>query len=468
MRSAGRARSTASARGCSAIHARRDRARPRLSPSSTATTAADLIDLVRHDLGLAKNDNALSEEATCLAIYSRAVNAEAPLDEVLARLFPVVRRVRSGLAQLFDAYVEAKQRRPCSTTTICCSTGRDMMDDAGARRRDRRPLRPRAGRRVPGHQRLQARSCSALKPDGRGLTVVGDDAQSIYSLPRGDGAQHPRLPGRSRRRRASSRWSRTTARRSRSSTPPNAVIGLAARALHQEPVADRHSAQRPRLVTVADEIGAGATTSSSACSRSARRACRSSSRRCCSAPSHHCAPLEVELARRNIPFVKFGGLKFLEAAHVKDVLAVLRWGENPRDRVAGFRVLQLLPGVGPASASALLDRMAEAADADRVRCARHAARPRRRATGRRCRAARRACDADSALAGPARPGARLVPAAPRARFTMMRRCARAISTAGADRRQLPLARALPHRAHARPAATPPATRPARRCSTRTT
>ena len=63
--------------------------------------------------------------------------------------------------------------------------------------------------------------------------------------------------------------------------------------------------------------------------------------------SHHSGPLEVELTRRNIPFVKFGGLKFLEAAHVKDMLALLRFAENPRDRVAGFRVMQLLPGVGP-------------------------------------------------------------------------------------------------------------------------
>ena len=68
--------------------------------------------------------------------------------------------------------------------------------------------------------------------------------------------------------------------------------------------------------------------------------------------SHHSGPLEIELTRRNIPFVKFGGLKFLDAAHVKDVLAVLRFAENPRDRVAGFRVLQLLPGIGPSAAGA--------------------------------------------------------------------------------------------------------------------
>ena len=79
--------------------------------------------------------------------------------------------------------------------------------------------------------------------------------------------------------------------------------------------------------------------------------------------SHHSGPLEVELTRRNIPFVKFGGLKFLEAAHIKDLLSLLRWAENPRDRVAGFRVVQLLPGAGPATATKVLDRMAERADA---------------------------------------------------------------------------------------------------------
>jgi ATP-dependent DNA helicase UvrD/PcrA len=74
--------------------------------------------------------------------------------------------------------------------------------------------------------------------------------------------------------------------------------------------------------------------------------------------SHHSALLEVELARRNIPFVKFGGLKFIEAAHVKDLLAVLRWAENMADRVTGFRVMQLLPGLGPATAAKVLDAMA--------------------------------------------------------------------------------------------------------------
>jgi DNA helicase-2/ATP-dependent DNA helicase PcrA len=81
--------------------------------------------------------------------------------------------------------------------------------------------------------------------------------------------------------------------------------------------------------------------------------------------SHHSGPLEIELTRRNIPFVKYGGLKFLDAAHVKDMLALLRFAENPRDRVAGFRVLQLLPGVGPTIAAQVLDRIDDAPEAAR-------------------------------------------------------------------------------------------------------
>ena len=101
----------------------------------------------------------------------------------------------------------------------------------------------------------------------------------------------------------------------------------------------------------------------------------------------HSDVLELELMRRNMPFVKYGGLKFLEAAHVKDLLAVLRWADNPRNRIAAFRVLQLLPGMGPANAQ----RACDAFEAAGFRLA--GARAPRRA-GRRARAvaaARRRC-----------------------------------------------------------------------------
>jgi DNA helicase-2/ATP-dependent DNA helicase PcrA len=73
--------------------------------------------------------------------------------------------------------------------------------------------------------------------------------------------------------------------------------------------------------------------------------------------SHHSDQLEVELSRRNIPFVKYGGLKFVEAAHVKDMIAVMRLMENPADSLSWYRVLQLLEGIGPASALKLIEAL---------------------------------------------------------------------------------------------------------------
>ena len=71
--------------------------------------------------------------------------------------------------------------------------------------------------------------------------------------------------------------------------------------------------------------------------------------------NHHSLALELELARRQVPFVKYGGLRFMEAAHIKDVLAVLRWASNPASRLSALRAARLVPGMGPASVKRLID-----------------------------------------------------------------------------------------------------------------
>ena len=219
--------------------------------------------------------------------------------------------------------------------------------------------------------RLQASILLALKPDGRGLTVVGDDAQSIYSF-RGATVRNildfPRAVRSARARR--SRSSATTARRSRFSTASNAVIELARERYTKNLWTDKASAQRPHLVTVADEADQARYVVEQVLE--AREAgMKLKSQAVLFRAAHHSAALEIELTRRNIPFVKFGGLKFLDSVHVKDVLAVLRWAENPRDRVAGFRVAQLLPGIGPATAEgACSNRRARGQRQSGRRCAR--------------------------------------------------------------------------------------------------
>ena len=135
----------------------------------------------------------------------------------------------------------------------------------------------------------------------------------------------------------------------------NAVIGQARERYRKDLFSSRRSAQLPALALVRDDPTRPPTSSATPAAPRGGHAA-AATRRCCSAPRSHSAALELELARRNIPFVKYGGLRFLEAAHVKDVMAILRWAENPRDRVAAFRALQLLPGIGPGTARRMLDQ----------------------------------------------------------------------------------------------------------------
>jgi len=323
--------------------------------------SADLLNLVRHELGFSKTRNRFPTKATCLAIYSRCVNSGAPLEEVLAAAFPWCAEWPDELKQLFAGYVEAKQRQNVLDYDDLLLYWAQTMAVP--------ELAAEIGGRfdhvlVDEYQdtnRLQADILLALKPDGRGLTVVGDDAQSIYAFRAATVRNILDFPGHFDPPAAI-----VTLDRNYRSTRPildaaNAVIDLAAERFTKNLWTDRDSAGRPRLVTVRDEQGqAYCVVERVLENREAGIPLKQQA--VLFRTSHHSGPLEVELTRRNIPFVKFGGLKFLDSAHVKDLLALLRFMENPRDRVAGFRVLLLMPGVGPTAAQRVLDHMADAAD----------------------------------------------------------------------------------------------------------
>jgi DNA helicase II / ATP-dependent DNA helicase PcrA len=192
---------------------------------------------------------------------------------------------------------------------------------------------------------------------------VGDDAQSIYSFRAAEVRNILDFPHRFDPPAAV-----VTLERNYRSTQPlldasNAVIALATERFTKTLWSERASTERPALVTVEGEMQQAAWVADQVL-RHREGGLALKQQAVLFRASHHSAGLELELARRNIPFVKFGGLKFLEAAHVKDVMSVLRWVQNPRSRMAGFRVAQLVPGMGPASARRLLDAME--ADADPV------------------------------------------------------------------------------------------------------
>ena len=323
--------------------------------------SADLMNLARHELGLSKTAKRFPLKGTCLAIYSRAVNAQAPVEQVLGQAFPWCAAWSAELKALFAAYVEAKQRQNVLDYDDLLLYWAQMAQEPS--------IAADLGARfdhvlVDEYQdtnRLQASILLALKPDGRGLTVVGDDAQSIYSFRAATVRNILDFP-----KSFSPPAKIVTLDRNYRSTQPileaaNAVIGLSAERFTKNLWSDRRSDQRPRLVSVRDE-GEQARYVAEAVLENREAGQKLKAQAALFRTSSHSAPLELELTRRNIPFVKFGGLKFLDAAHVKDLLALLRFAQNPRDRVAGFRVMQLLPGVGPATTARTLDAVVAAPD----------------------------------------------------------------------------------------------------------
>jgi ATP-dependent DNA helicase UvrD/PcrA len=330
-----------------------------LKPSFTIldrSDAADLMDLVRHDLGQSKKGSRFPKKDTCLSIYSFTINSGRSLEQVLAENFPWCAEWEKELRRLFQSYTAAKQRQNVLDYDDLLLYWAEMLADDS--------LAAEIGGRfnhilVDEYQdtnRLQSKILLRLKPEGRGLMVVGDDAQSIYSFRAATVRNILDFPKHFR-----PEADVVTLEQNYRSTQPildacNRVIRFAKERYTKNLRSDRRSKQKPFLTTLADEA-AQARFVAQQILESREAGVPLKSQAVLFRASHHSAQLEVELTRRNIPFVKYGGLKFLEAAHIKDVLSILRWCENQRDRVAGFRAVQLLPGIGPSTAAKILDQV---------------------------------------------------------------------------------------------------------------
>jgi DNA helicase-2/ATP-dependent DNA helicase PcrA len=319
--------------------------------------SADLMNLVRHGLGLSKTESRFPAKGTCLAIYSRAVNGEEPLADVLRQHFPWCAAWEGELRRLFAGYVEAKQAQNVLDYDDLLLAWAQVMEHPDFAAHLGATWDHVLIDEYQDTNRLQARILMALKPDGRGMTVVGDDAQSIYAFRAATVRNILDFP-----RAFSPPAEVITLDRNYRSTQPilaaaNAVIEEARERFAKSLWTDRASAQKPRLVTVLNE-GDQARHFVDRILANRETGMPLTQQAVLFRTSSHSGPIEVELTRRNVPFVKFGGLRFLDSAHVKDVLGVLRFARNPRDRVAGFRVLQLVPGVGPTAAGRVLDAIA--------------------------------------------------------------------------------------------------------------
>jgi DNA helicase-2/ATP-dependent DNA helicase PcrA len=321
--------------------------------------SADLLDRLRHELGLSRTDRRFPRKGTCLSIYSSVVNTQEPLRVCLESRFPWCLEWEEPLRGLFAAYVDAKAARAVLDYDDLLLYWFHVMSDESLARRVGALFDHVLVDEYQDTNTLQADILRMLKPDGRGVTVVGDDAQAIYSFRAARVGNILGFPTQYQPPAAVVTIEQNYRSTAAILDAANAVIALAPERYEKRLFSARAGGERPALVTVDDEPAQVEYVVT-----------RILERREAGVPlrqqavlfrsSHHSDALEVELGRRNIPYTKYGGLRFLEAAHVKDALSCLRWAENPRDTLAAFRVAQLLPGMGPRFAEALLRHVVEA------------------------------------------------------------------------------------------------------------
>jgi DNA helicase-2/ATP-dependent DNA helicase PcrA len=322
--------------------------------------SADLLDRLRHEQGLSRTSERFPRKGTCLSIYSHAVNTQQPLRSTLEQVFPWCLSWEGALRGLFAAYVEAKAARQVLDYDDLLLYWFHLMSEPALAARIGDQFDHVLVDEYQDTNTLQAEILRRLKPSGRGVTVVGDDAQAIYSFRAASVRNILGFPAQY----DPPATVRTLEQNYRSTQPildaANGVIALAPERHTKELwTARKDGSTRPRLVTVADELHqVDFVVASILERREAGVPLRQQA--VLFRAAHHSDALELELGRRNIPYVKYGGLRFLEAAHIKDTLACLRWAENPRDALAGFRVAQLLPGVGPQHAERACTAVAEA------------------------------------------------------------------------------------------------------------
>lgn len=322
--------------------------------------AEELMHLARGAMGLGGNAKRFPKKETLHWLYSRHVNTELPLDELLHRDAPHFLEYEARIAALFADYTLRKQERNLVDYDDLLLFWALMLEAA-----------PELQSRIAGlydhvlvdeyqdTNLLQARILRGMCGGHRRLTVVGDDAQSIYAF---RGAHFRNILDFPRQFPGTTMV--TLAQNYRSTAPilalSNIVISRAEERFTKELYTTREGGEQPWLVTAKDEAQQTRFVvdrvlqlhESGTPLREMAVLFRA---------GYMSADLEIELANRKIPFEKWGGLKFLEAAHVKDVLAFLRVSENPRDEVSWYRLLMLMPGIGDGTARAMMASMQERA-----------------------------------------------------------------------------------------------------------
>ncbi|HTW08834.1 MAG TPA: ATP-dependent helicase [Acidimicrobiales bacterium] len=326
-----------------------------LAPSD----ACDLMELMRTEHGLSGTAQRFPRTATLVDIYSRCINTSQPLSDILATDFPWCEPHRGAIAQLFSAFTASKRSQALADFDDLLLYWRALLAHE--------PL----GRQVVASwdyvlvdeyqdlNRLQVDIVRLLRPSGQGLMVVGDEAQAIYGF-RGGSAECLRdavlaFPASS------------VVRLERNFRSVQGILDVANSVGRDDDVArvvlrsDRGRGARPVLLRCHDAHGEARSIVDRVL-QAHERGIALREQAVLVRAAHHSDLVELELSARGVPFRKYGGLRFLEASHVKDFVAAARLLDNPHDQLAWYRLLRLHDDIGPARARDLVAMATGGAD----------------------------------------------------------------------------------------------------------
>ena len=314
----------------------------------------DLLDARREDHGLVGTQRRAPRAGVCADIYTRCVNTQTTVADVVRADFPWCTDYTGQLAELFRDFVAHKRSHGLVDFDDLLLLWRAALADQGAGPILRGMFDAVLVDEYQDVNAVQADIVRLLTPDSGCLTCVGDDAQAIYAF-RGADPQHLRqlpdiFPGLTVVRLATNYRSKQAVLRLANVVRPQSP------GLELELTAGRPGGAAPLLVRCHDE----ATQAREICTRvldAHEDGTDLRDQAVLVRTAHHSDVLEIELTARGIPYIKYGGLRFTEAAHVKDFLAAARITANPADDVAWFRLLRLHEGVGPVSARRFIETL---------------------------------------------------------------------------------------------------------------
>jgi DNA helicase II / ATP-dependent DNA helicase PcrA len=319
--------------------------------------AADLMDLVRGEMRIESRERRLPKKATLIALYSRTVNTGMSLAEVMREATPWCAESVEEVGSIFSAFMARKQALGLLDFDDLLLYWRAAVQDDALGQELGAAYDHILVDEFQDVNRLQLDVLVGLRRVDPRLTIVGDDAQAIYGF-----------------RGATARFlldaqdyldELTTITLNVNYRSSGAILEVANAIAADAPegfssilreVVPISGASQPLLIHCRDERDQSESVADRVLELY-EQGIALQKQAVLFRAAHHCADLEIELARRRIPFVKYGGLRYLEAAHVKDLLAAFRLADNPRDEMAWFRLFQLMPGIGPAKARRAIDAL---------------------------------------------------------------------------------------------------------------